>query len=346
MADGHSKKLVVALGFFFFAVMTFLSGIVPTFTLFLLVRSLVGLGQGSFYGPAYGLINENLSDRHATLGMAIINSGQGVGQILGTLLASTLVIQNQDHWSTPFLVLALPTVMVGFLYLYGLPKEGRPIRYGGKSVNARGGQQQSLISSLAAKLAPKIWRPFFKRPLVGAYWLLFCSIYGQIAMLTWLPTFLLGMKNIDQRFVGLIASIVPLIAIPSALILAKKLDQTAHARRFLYLFVPLSALALVLGSLSQNSTQIVLALILYGLTGKMTIDPLLLQVIRRHAPKGRVATTFGLYNFMGMLASITASYLTGWLTDVTGTFSVGFDLAAALLLLGLLGFGLSQRNAG
>ncbi|CAK1235796.1 Sugar phosphate permease (UhpC) [Fructobacillus cardui] len=140
LADDHSKKAIVALGFVFFAVMTFLSGIVPTFILFLLARALVGLGQGSFYGPAYGLINENLSDRHATLGMAIINSGQGVGQILGTLLASTLVIQNQDHWSTPFLVIALPTVMVGFLYLYGLPKESRSIRYGGKSVNACGGQ--------------------------------------------------------------------------------------------------------------------------------------------------------------------------------------------------------------
>lgn len=344
------------MGFVFFATMTFLSGIVPTFILFLLVRALVGLGQGSFYGPAYGLINENLSDRHATLGMAIINSGQGVGQIFGTLLASTLVIQNRDHWSTPFLVIALPTMMVGFLYLYGLPNEGRLTRQGEKSWNAHGGQQhgaklQNVIydgqkQSFGRTLAPKNWRPFFKRQLIGAYWLLFCSIYGQIAMLTWLPTFLLGMKSIDQRFVGLIASIVPLIAIPSALILAKKLDQTAHARRFLYLFVPLSALALVLGSLSQNSTQIVLALILYGLTGKMTIDPLLLQVIRRHAPKGRVATTFGLYNFLGMLASITAPYLTGWLTDATGSLAVGFDLAAALLLLGLLGFGLSQRNAG
>ncbi|MDO5360807.1 MAG: MFS transporter, partial [Jeotgalicoccus sp.] len=49
-----------------------------------------------------------------------------------------------------------------------------------------------------------------------------------------------------------------------------------------------------------------------------------------------LATSFGIYNFIGMSASILAPYITGFITDTTGNLDMGFYFAGALLVVGII----------
>lgn len=76
------------------------------------------------------------------------------------------------------------------------------------------------------------------------------------------------------------------------------------------------------------------ALIGYGIVGKISTNPVLIAVVADNALKNALGTSFSVYHFIGMTASILAPYMTGFLTDVTGSMAIGFYLAAFLLLIG------------
>jgi MFS-type transporter involved in bile tolerance (Atg22 family) len=78
------------------------------------------------------------------------------------------------------------------------------------------------------------------------------------------------------------------------------------------------------------------ALIGYGVFGKISTNPVLVAVIADNATKHSLGTAFVLYNFIGMCGSILAPYLTGLLTDITGTLNAGFYFAAVLLVIAFI----------
>lgn len=79
-----------------------------------------------------------------------------------------------------------------------------------------------------------------------------------------------------------------------------------------------------------------IALIGYGIVGKISTNPVLIAVVADNAPKNALSTSFSVYNFIGMTASILAPYVTGYLTDLTGAMATGFYLAAGLLIIGFI----------
>ena len=329
LADRGNQKWLIGLGCVFFGVMTVVSGLVTSFGLFLVLRALVGLGEGTFYGASFGLSSQNIPNKYLTIGLAIINSGQAIGQITGTIISSYIVLQYHMHWSVPFIIVGIPTIIVGILYLTVVKRTHH-------SSENRMGISQSKTSHQKIHTT----RVLFTQQLVGTYVMLFASIYGQITMLTWLPLFLTTYRHVSGSNVGWIASIVPVIAVPSALIFARLNDKITNARRLLLILVPISSLSLVTGMTSNSHIVLVVSLIVYGMTGKMTIDPILLYTVKKNAPDKQLATTFGVYNFFGMIASILAPTIMGFLMDLTGSMVTGFYLSAILLLVGVVMFSL------
>lgn len=83
----------------------------------------------------------------------------------------------------------------------------------------------------------------------------------------------------------------------------------------------------------NNLVILYIALIGYGIVGKMSTNPVLIAVVVDHAPKNALGTSFSVYNFIGITPSILAPYITGFLTDVIGSMAIDFYLAAFLLLV-------------
>lgn len=328
LADRVQPKLVIGLGGLFFGVMTVLSGFVTSFGVFLVLRAFVGFGEATFYGASFGLSSQAIPDKYLTLGLAVINAGQAAGQILGTIVSSVLVLQYHHDWRMPFVLVGVPTMLIGSLYLILIKPKSNHVQTQTNSLGHHKINYPALI----------------RTQLIGVYVMLFASIYGQTTLLTWLPLFLTNHWHFSGRSVGFLTVIVPLIAVPSALFFARINDRLKRIKGLMTALVSLTAISLVAVVMEKNSEMLVLALVIYGIVGKMTIDPLLLYTVKKQAGKYQLATTFGVYNFFGMLASIMAPMITGLFMDITGYIWPGFVLAAVLLMAGLCYFNRATVN--
>ncbi|MGK0552418.1 MFS transporter [Enterococcus faecalis] len=331
IGDKIGRKLVIAIGFILLAVMTYFSGLVTTFVMFLVIRALAGIGQGAYYGPQYALSTEAIPTSKRTLGNAIINSGMAFGTSGGYLLSSKLVLENGEHWSKPFFIMALPTLIVGILF-YTILKE-KVIRPGEALESTTGEQEPISLKQI-----------FLNRNLVAAFVLCFTSIYANFVIITWLPQFLIAERGFTGASVGFISSLVPWASIPGALIFARLNDKTGATKKLVFFLVPLAILSVFAIAFVTNRTLLISVLILYGLTGKLALDPIMVTFVTKHAPKAALGTTLSAYNFIGMSGSILAPYVTGYLADTAGSMQVGFYLSCVLLILGLIAFSVLAKE--
>lgn len=339
LGDKYGRKLMITLGFILFGVTTYLSGIATGFGMFLIFRALTGVGEGAFYGPAYAMARESIPTKKLTLGTAIINSGMAFGTSGGFLLSSKLVLENGQHWSKPFIIMAIPTIIVGILF-YVLLKEKviRPEDQVDKgqilneNADVKGNEKVSLKSI------------FTNRNLVVSFILCFCSIYANFVIITWLPQFLQVERGFAGTSVGFISSLVPWASIPGAIIFANLSDKYKITKKFVYFLVPLALISVFGIAFVTNRTLLIVVLILYGLTGKLALDPILVAFVMKNASKSSLGTTLSVYNFIGMSGSILAPYITGWIADSMGSMKVGFYLASVLLLVGLIVFSFAKEN--
>lgn len=333
MGDKIGRKIVISLGFVVLAVSTYLSGIATTFVMFLVIRAIAGMGQGAYYGPQYALSTEAIPESKRTIGNAIINSGMAFGTSGGYLLSSKMVLENGAHWSKPFFMMAIPTIIMSVIF-YTMLKE--------KVVQPGEEAKQATQTETKEKISLK--EIFSNRNLLASFILCFTSIYANFVIITWLPQFLIAERGFEGASVGFIASLVPWASIPGALIFARINDKTGATKKLVYILVPLATLSVFSIAFVTNRPLLIFFLILYGLTGKLALDPIVVTFVAKNAPANSLGTTLSAYNFIGMSGSILAPYLTGYLSDQLGSMQVGFYLSCILLVIGLIAFAILAND--
>jgi sugar phosphate permease len=242
--------------------------------------------------------------------------------------------------------MSIPTVIFGILFfIFVKEKVVRPEDQDKMKF------QDASVKTNVEKLSDKIPAQKFSfmslmknRNLLCAFILCFCSIYANFVIITWLPRFLQVERGFAGTSVGFISSLVPWASIPGALLLAYLSDKYKVTKKFVFALVPLALISTFGIAFVTDRTLLIAVLILYGLTGKLALDPILVAFVTKNAPKSSLSTTLSAYNFVGMSGSILAPYVTGYLADQMGSMKVGFYLAAALLMVGMIAFSFSKEE--
>ncbi|MFD3271361.1 MFS transporter [Paenibacillus dendritiformis] len=318
LGDKIGKKKVLVPGVILFGIFAAVTGMMPTFALFMVTWLFVGIFQGFYYGPQYGLSSEAIPKKHITVGSAIINSGMAFGLSLGYFISSYTVGTLGMSWRAPFYIIAVPVVLIGiamWIVIKDKPK-------------AKG---QGTDEKAPQKLKVK---ELFSKNLIFAYITIFCAIYAFFVVVTWIPYYLQHARGIEGTEVAVVSSLVPWAAIPGSLLFSWIADKMGTRRPVLLVMLPLSIIAIISIVAFDNMWVLYMALIGYGIFGKISTNPVLVAVVADNAPKHALSTAFGLYNFIGMCGSILAPYITGFLTDVTGSLNAGFYFAGFLLVIG------------
>ncbi|MCG7335629.1 MFS transporter [Sporosarcina sp. ACRSM] len=326
-SDKFGRKKLLVIGFILYGILTGVSGLMAGFTGFLVARAIAGLSSATYYGPQFALSSEAIPEKRRTIGSAIINSGSGIGIALGFVLSSTLVLDKGMSWSVPFYIFGALTVLVGILISI-LVKEKNPDKASIESnrleESANKGEKVSVLSLLK------------NRNLLITFLVLFCSIYGFTVVVTWLPKFLETERGFHGSQVGLIAALVPLASIPGALVASAISDRLGRKKPFAFVLIPIAAFALWATVYVHSTALLITALLVYGLFGKIALDPLLIASVSENVDKSAYGVAFSLYNFMGMISSVIAPWFVGFLADKTGSMATGFYSAVIVLALGLV----------
>jgi len=313
--DRYGLKRILVFMYLLAGIGMLLTGLMASSYLTLLVFvALHGIGAGAYYPAAYGTTLNTVPPETKGLSTAIINSGMSLGLALGLISAGP--IYNYTHnWRMPFLVLAVPTILMALVYQLVL-KDIRPPK----------GEQVPFSEILKDK------------NLMLINCAIFCSLYGFWTVVTWGPTFFQTERGLTLTISGLYTAIVAVAAIPAALTIGRSSDRYGRKKLSLIL-LPLAAVTVFATGYVKSLTALIIVLICYGLVGKLTWDPIAVSWVGDHVSATKpqaMGTAVSLFNFSGMLSSIVAPIISGWLKDITGSLQTSFYLGGVIVLLGTL----------
>ncbi|HEX4885525.1 MAG TPA: MFS transporter [Casimicrobiaceae bacterium] len=319
LGDRIGRKKVLVRGFILFGVFTAVTGMVKSFWQLIAARIVTGVGEGTYYGPQYGISSEQIPPEHRSLGSAIINSGMAFGIALGLMASSYMAYTLNMGWRMPFFLMAIPTIVTGLLIWFLIRENPRPAH---AAAGSAGGSFWALVRD---------------RNLALTYLMVFCSLFGFFMILTWLPYYLQNERGIPGKEIGNISSLVAWVSIPGGLLFARISDKLGKRKPLVAALVPIAALSLVSIAWLTDVTHVIVAICVYGFFGKLALDPVLIATVADNAPKASYGTAYGIYNFVGMTSSILAPTIAGMIADATGSLAANFYISAGVLVVGMVG---------
>ncbi|MEL5545867.1 MFS transporter [Serratia nevei] len=326
LVDKFGKKVVLIPGFCLFIIATLLIGNATSLTMVYAGSLLAGMGCGSYYGSAYSLSSENIPLERRGLATAVINSGSALGMAIGLIASSLLVKSFNMNWQIMLFIITGLLVVMTLVF----------------AVVIKGSQPQAPVA-VSQTVAPTAAEPeedgqasgLFSLRMISAYAMYFATCYGYYMIVTWLPSFLQQERGFEGVAIGFSSALVAFASVPGALFFSRMSDRFRNKKVQLIIFLELcAAVMLVCTVISPDSTMLLISLILYGLLGKLAVDPIMISFVADNAPKKGYGTSFGVFNFFGMSSSVIAPFLTGVISDSTGSKVMGFYISAAILLVG------------
>ena len=208
LADSTSRRRLIAIGLFFWSLMTTGCGMASRYVQFLFLRMGVGVGEATLSPSAYSLITDYFPRHKLGTAISVYSMGIYIGSGMASLLGGFVVgfIENRDSltlpivgdifpWQAVFFAVGLP----GMLFVFLIKTIKEPIRRGVKKIKTASGELKAVQVPIGEVLAyvGKNWRTFLCHNVGFA--LLSFSSYGSGA---WVPTFFVRHHGWDYSVVG------------------------------------------------------------------------------------------------------------------------------------------------
>lgn len=170
MADRYGRKLPLMIDVLFYSVIEVLCAFAPSYTAFLVLRALFGIGMGGEWGVGASLAMESVPAKWRGILSGVLQEGYAVGYLLAALAYS--LVYPSLGWRPMFLLGGLPALLA--LYIRSFVKESeawhKHRRHDWTEVwlTIRGHSLAYLAFGLACTLLTAIKLPFGLALLLGA----------------------------------------------------------------------------------------------------------------------------------------------------------------------------------
>jgi SHS family lactate transporter-like MFS transporter len=120
IADRYGRRLPLMLNVLFYAVISVLSGLAPTYTTFLILRMLFGIGMGGEWGVGASLALESASPKLRGLLSGLLQEGYAMGNLLAALAFRVVYVPvHAAHpayaWRVMFFLGGAPALLTLFI---------------------------------------------------------------------------------------------------------------------------------------------------------------------------------------------------------------------------------------
>jgi ACS family D-galactonate transporter-like MFS transporter len=284
------------------------------------LRLLLGVGESVIFPAGLSWIHRNVEEPRRGLAAGIFVSGTKWGPALGAPLAAWLI--GHFGWRSMFRAIGLGG-LVWLLPWVLFAREGE-----------RGARQSARDTlPLATLLRSRImWGT-----MIGT----FCYNYFLFFSITWLPAYFVERRHLSLNSMGIYTmfgfagtAVVAILAGAAADWLIRRGADAAATRRWFTIAGLLGASTEVAGALSDSS-QVAVFFAIFSMAGLGLATAnywALTQTLMPRKAAGRVA---GVQNTALNLAGIAAPILTGWLKQVTGSYTVPMQTIGIFLLIGV-----------
>jgi MFS family permease len=323
LAERYGARRVLAVGVVIWSVATLLTGIATGLITLLLLRLLLGLGESTAFPSVSKALASEVPVSQLGLANGVMSFGYLVGPAVGTFLGGMLMARV--GWRPVF-------VLFGCLSLLWLwPWLRTPMRPTPKPAAAK-------------HEAPSFARILRQRGLWGASLGHFASNYNFYFILAWLPVYLVKARGFSMESMAAIAGGAYLVNAVCALLMGWATDSWCRAGRspdLIYKGVMALTHVVTIGCM--------VGMVLLPIGGSIAClfgyeivcglsSPGVYAIPQILAGPSAAGRWVGVQNTCGNIAGIFAPAITGLLIDWSGTFVSAFVLAAAINVLGLVGW--------
>ena len=325
LAERFGGHRVLAVGLALWAGSTLLTGVVHSFGALIVLRLMLGLGESAGFPCVSKIVAVVVPSNGLGLANGIIGFAYLFGPAVGTYLGGHLMAQF--GWRSAFLVFGFAS-MLWFIPWSRVVKQVQAVHVSSKA-DADSPSFGAILST------PAMW---------GTGLGLFSSNYVFYFMLTWLPTYLVrerGLSTADMATVGGLAFLINAVAALSAGWLIDRHIARGGSKNFAYKAVMAlahvgSVICMLCMALGSKDLALASMFVYQALCGASSPGVYAMsQVLAGPKAAGRWV---GVQNCMGSFAGVVSPWVTGAIIDSTHRFTNVFLVAAAVSLLGLIGW--------
>ncbi len=323
LAERFGTHKIFAAAVAVWSIATLLTGFAGSFVALLGLRILLGIGESAAFPCASKVIANTVEVSRLGMANGVMSFGYLLGPAVGTLIGGYLM--TVIGWRAVFIIFG----SVSLLWLIPWSLAASTLK---------------TTTATIEGIAPTFRDILKQRALWGASIGHFASNYGYYFIISWLPFYLVKARGFSIHSMAEIASYAYLLNALSAFgmgWLADRWIQRGRNPTVIYKSIMgithLVGIGCMAGMVLLPEKPSIAALFIFEIvsgcsyTGLFAIPQIL-------AGPQATARWVGVQNAAGNVAGIIAPLITGILVDQTGHFELAFDLAAAINLLGFVGW--------
>ncbi len=323
LAERFGAKLVLGAGVTLWSLATLCTGFASGFGMLLALRVLLGIGESVAFPCASKVLANNVPTESLGVANGFMSFGYLLGPAVGTLLGGYLM--GWVGWRAVFIAFGA----LSLLWLWPW--------------------KNAVVEDIESPSTPSLVIPpmaeiLSQRALWGASLGHFASNYGYYFIISWLPFYLVKARGFSLALMTETASWAYLLNALSALAMGWVIDRwirSGGSANVIYkttmgvthLAGVVCMVAMVALPIAGSVTALFVFLAISGCSypGLFAIP----QIMAGPRAAGRWV---GIQNAAGNVAGLVAPAITGVLVEQTGHFDVAFALAAAVNILGMIGW--------
>lgn len=336
LLDRFGPRIVLGAGLIFWSLMQALTGMVNSFSHFILLRIGLGIGEAPFMPAGVKSINDWYVQKERGTAVGIFNSSTVLGQAIAP--PALVLMQIAWGWRTMFVVIGLAGIVVGLCwYAWYRNRAQFDLQ-----------QDERLYLTAPVQARPTLnfseWLGLFKRRTTWGMILGFSGVnYTGWLYIAWLPGYLQAQQGLSLAKTGWVAAIPFLAAAVGMWVngivvdaLARRGYDLAKTRKTaIVVGLLLSALGTLLVVQSSSPAQAVafISMALFCVHFAGTSAWGLVQVL---VSEQKVASVAAIQNFGSFVFASFAPVVTGWVVDTTHSFNLALVIAACVTFTGAL----------
>lgn len=323
----------LALGLLIWSIATLLTGVAVGFAMLLALRLLLGLGESAAWPASSKLLSLHVPGARLASANAMTGAGLMLGNGVGILLGGLMIAQF--GWRALFFVFGAASLLwlVPWLRL----KRPQPIAQADDSVAGHGP-------------APSFRTLLAQREMWGTALGHFCSNYPYFLVLSWLPLYLVKQQGYSIVAMAWLGGAVYLLSAVFGVIGARiadrwiaRGDSASGVRKTMVLASLVVALGCMLACAFGSPEIAVFGLLAYSLANGLGAFSVF-SIGQTIAGPRCAGKWIGIQNGIAGMSGVIGPLLTGWSIDATGNYRVAFLIAAGIIVIGMVCWGLVVRR--
>jgi len=326
-ADRINLRWFYAGAFTLWSIAQGLTGFADSLLMLVTFRILLGIGESIYLPGGSKIVSLLFSAKERGLPSGVFDFGTRTGLVLEGLIIPYCLVHY--GWRRTFVVVGFSALLWLIPWLIFTPRNLQT------SEEVRAAAPRPSMAQVVSLLK--------NRNLIGICIGFFCFDYYWYLLVTWLPDYLVTVRQLTILKAGIYASLpffVFGISEPIGGWIADRLIQhgwdETRTRKMVVTVGFATGLLLIPASRVQSPNAAITLIIGGSLVGLATAN--LLVILQSCAPPTEIGLWTGIENFFGNVAGIIAPLVTGILISRTGSYAPGFATAAIMLIASLAAY--------